>query len=1191
SFQGGPISDPVGAMFCIWSDYPGALTDTQVASQTASVIAAFGATLPSTVVTSTATDEDANVTVTVTGTKLSSVTASPVEDNDDSFSYQTQSEGATAFAAYIVTITDTNDDIYTGSAIVTMPLPESITTVTGVYVSNGDGTYDACTDISVSNGYVTFTAPHFSTVVIEGTADADEVEVTNKETITVSVGGTATATISGYNFAGTYSTEDTGIASVTVTGTTTEASSTTTYSGTKVTSATSGSTYYVGDGTNYLVLSGSTLSTTTDISQATAFTWMESGNGNKATHYLSNGSYYLRYNNNAWSVTTSENQRTSFNSYSGSLTSGNNTNTGYSLYTMTEKTETVEAQNYTTVTVTGVAVGTTYVTVGNTRYTINVTAEDLSSVTGLTVEFWITNRQVTANGSTSMTVSASGAYGESGVLISSLVPSTGTYGGNNMIYWKTTRLTSSYKQTNGSGVDRTNSGNDFTYIRYYGGSWAFSSDGTTWTTISSSDQIVAYYLQETSVTTEVTTYVADWGESYPYSITQYVLVDYAVKYESGDRTPDAFPINSTTLVFHCTHGDEACGQSGSYYYRNIGTILAENTEDYEVYMITVTPTSDSASTTLADNADNNGTNNSNFYAGTEMVAWVIDMETLATTAFNDESLYYTGITGDFELQVGGDPTVQGLQIYDKHGMLVTYYVRAKQTEDSLTVNYVDQTTDTQFYSYNIAVNSGTTFSTDPSIALDENGNVVNGTVTNSLNKTQTVSSDLSTLAAVSALYKNSDYTCVSLELSADGKTVTLYYTFDTTAYFVVDFGLPVEITGNDILSGSTITAVVGTGVTLSDGTITWQTTEVMTGIQSFYATVSVTENNNTASHTYTVYMIPATTVYYEEGFANYGTGWSVTPGTIGWETYTNKGTSPQETEIANKENNSYNNYNYDRNANVDSGENGTAASTTTPGDSLTFTFTGTGVDIFANCDENSGVVGIKVTDAEDKTEKMLTVDMADIGSYASGDTAYNTPIASISGLTYGSHTVTIYLAKAGDSGFKFDGFRVYGTIDESNDNATKAVYTADDEDSPNYYELRNYVLGTLVTDINSSTYADDIANGVAQVYATNEVDKSDSAIVVYSTGSGIVETADENILDNGPKNELYLDSGASVVFKINTTREVQIGLRSVTGASVTYTINGTSYTTSSSVDMFYDLQAKGANSETTYTITVTSGGI
>ena len=45
-----------------------------------------------------------------------------------------------------------------------------------------------------------------------------------------------------------------------------------------------------------------------------------------------------------------------------------------------------------TMTVTGVAQGTTSVRVGNTMYTIVVTQVDLNTVDALTIEYWITER-------------------------------------------------------------------------------------------------------------------------------------------------------------------------------------------------------------------------------------------------------------------------------------------------------------------------------------------------------------------------------------------------------------------------------------------------------------------------------------------------------------------------------------------------------------------------------------------------------------------------------------------------------------------------------------------------------------------------------------------------------------------------------------------------------------------------------
>ena len=46
--ESGTIDNPVGAMFCIWCDYPGADTEANVVSETADTMAAFAKTLPST---------------------------------------------------------------------------------------------------------------------------------------------------------------------------------------------------------------------------------------------------------------------------------------------------------------------------------------------------------------------------------------------------------------------------------------------------------------------------------------------------------------------------------------------------------------------------------------------------------------------------------------------------------------------------------------------------------------------------------------------------------------------------------------------------------------------------------------------------------------------------------------------------------------------------------------------------------------------------------------------------------------------------------------------------------------------------------------------------------------------------------------------------------------------------------------
>ena len=116
-----------------------------------------------------------------------------------------------------------------------------------------------------------------------------------------------------------------------------------------------------------------------------------------------------------------------------------------------------------------------------------------------------------------MSLSATTAYKPEGVALAEIVPETGTIeGGATGVYWKSRRLPSTDKQTHTPGVDKTTvtTGKDITRVRYWGKAWQYSSDdGKTWKTFESTDQVVAYYLQKTTVTDEIQTEVADWGET------------------------------------------------------------------------------------------------------------------------------------------------------------------------------------------------------------------------------------------------------------------------------------------------------------------------------------------------------------------------------------------------------------------------------------------------------------------------------------------------------------------------------------------------------------------------------------------------------------------------------------------------------------------------------------------------------
>ncbi len=1139
------ISTAKGAMFCIWCDVgkaDGQDDGDGVVSATADVITAFGSALP--------------VADSGNGTAEHPYVMTDAKNAD-------VLEGLKLGESCYLTM---------GEEVVWKTSDPSVLKIDAVGASAAVSAYalEESEGVNATTVKVTATGIGEATLTAGTEAFDSSVEPEYEKTITVTVGKTATETVENANYAGTYTTDDPHIATVQVTGT----------DGTK-------------DSTNY---------TKADVRCSTL---LDSNNNSwtAASGYYykaDDGSYYPVYakRSSSWGNYTYTWGYSKTDSSSDVTPIGNTQSTRFPSYTtpnITVYTQSTTAGTpaSTIITFTGVSVGTTYVTIGDTKYTIEVKPVDLSNVTPLTVEFWITNRQVdaTVNGrsaqSMSIAATETNIYSANGVLFSSLVPATGTQDGNPMVFWKGTRLASNNTQTTGGGVDKTNAGTDFAYIRYWedgkgGYCWAYSADRVTWTNVASGDQIVAYYLQKTEVTDEITTQVVDWGvvPSTSYNSDSFVLVDFAVKYESGELTPSSFPVSGKTMAFHCASGDATVGYIGDstwWYnrYRNIGLIRAEETRDYEVYMITVTPTNDRNTKQVAGNAN---TATSYTYGGTEKVIWVDDEANLGD--FADESLHYTSISGDISYSVGGDPIVPGLEIFNRHGMLVTYYVRAKVTPDSLAVHYIDQTANQEFYSYNIAVESGTLFNENIGLANPWKGNLANGSVTNLQNKTQTVSADLSTMPAIGAQYRYSDYTCVQVERSEDGKDVYLYYTFKNTHSFVVDFGLPLNIRKEDLniagnwTSASIAGAKYGTATTDSVTGITYTPTQVLKGVETLQLTL--TDDDGSAA-THTIYIYPATTVYYEEGFMTFS-------GFSGGS----KGTGTQATEAVGAQ--TRNVYGYDP-AYVGTAHDSQATSTKVDS-TASFSFTGTGVDIYANCSTNTGTVLITVKKGKDVV-KMLTVDthMQEgttpvTGSNKQAVEAKNVPIASIDGLPYDSYSVTIkhVASKLGaNKSVYLDGFRVHGTLGPTHD-----AYKEDGENSPKIVELRDLVLKVqLQADASSS----DLALYREQLAKLTDDSQIYRAAVISTDISGVAQDgADKDdtdsvkdLVDNGPKNEVYLAHGETLVFKIN--QDAQVGVKCLNGGSGTIESTGSTdepTEVTAQTDMFYAVEAG--------TVTITNNG-
>lgn len=1220
----------IGSMFCIWCDIgdtDGTDGGTNIVSKTADVIAAFGAVLP-TVRNNTATDENKTVSdssfpgISVTGPNLTKVTVT------ETSAPANLPAGVSAAMAWDI-VPYVGEDEYHDAAKVTLPIPTEWTgaDVYGGVIENGEVKPIKDVELDEEADTLTFTVPHFSTVMVLEAEKIENITVVLNDTKVITLDGNVTPI------------DETGLDKTiaTVSAEYTKTDETEDYVEIDTLADTDAQTngIIIGDGTNWLVVSGSNISSTTDKNKATLFTI--GGSENAYTLQVGSSRYYLRarsysglglnsdtssYYRNYWKYASKEKgflyEYTGWQgtTYSGALIYNNDE-------WCVKSNETVGAKAYTkkpipaaktVLTFTGVAEGTTSVKVGNIRYNITVVPENVKDVTPLTIEYWITNRYV-SEGTTyndakkTMSLSATTAYKPEGVVLAEIVPATGTIeGGATGVYWKSRQLPSTDKQTHTSGVDKTTvtTGTDITRVRYWGKAWQYSSDdGKTWKTFESTDQVVAYYLQKTTVTDEIQTEVVDWGEvpHTGYNSTNFVLVDYAVKYQSGELNPNTFAQDGKTLAFHCNYNtdlnktvfkySDATGNSATNYYRKIGMIRATNTADYEVYMITLTPSSDSRTTIVASNSNSAKTYT---YAGTEKVVWVDDEANLGK--FEDASLHADGY------HVGGEATVPGLEITNRHAMLVTYYVRAVETEDSLLVRYVNERTNAEFYSYSITVDANTTFDSNiklPETKIDGITCLTNGKVINSLNKPQYVSSVLSTMPEISATYRFSEYTCKRVERNIDGKTVTLFYDFNYEHTFVVDFGVPLNITPADIgvkvTDGSNYwTDAQCTGakyglINIAPGQgLTYTATKPMQGVETLQVTLATGTGENEKT-THTIYLIPATTVYYEQNVATYSDGWSLNGTAIAADKYqeTQKGRTPGY-------NFGYDLY-YEQNQ---LGANGSVMYTTTPGESAQLTFKGTGMELYLRT-QNANATSDPATEANNATDhsymlvQVYAGDTADANSlkrmsfvdvnnlfvaHGSDKYGYNTPCWTVDGMTYGTYTVVVRYVKGTTYGLAIDGFRVTNTLNPDNA-TTKDFYAAVHEDNMQTSEIRNMVLAqanvsNAIFGMSAPMYQVGVDEVLDAVFDDKDV-ISGAAIIASNGTVNTNVTVDKDLVNIGPKNEIYLEPGQAVVMQFTKTyASVQVGMRSLTGAAVTYQINSeTAKTMNSTVDMYYPVKLVG----------------
>lgn len=1296
TFQGGTIDNPSGAMFCIWCDYPGADSDSNVISSTAATIAAFGKTLPEVKTQEPdATVTKGNISITAPGLTGATVTSATVSDELD---------GKKVAGAWNIELTTANGS-YSGSAAVKVPLDGKWTgcTITAGVV-NEKGDIDYGTVLGIENGFLTFTAPHFSTVVVlaepqqkslvvptngtktveengdltaaevrysaegivslesrtfannvttmtfKGLANGDvsvtvgnlvyQITVTDKsysskKTITVAVGETKTETVKGDVTDGKTTVLDDTHAKVGVK----YVDQKTTETPEKVSSLKAGNEYYISDGnSNYLFLNGSTLTNTDNTSEATRWTASSVRYWGSTYYYLKSGNNYLtvtrsgRYNNYTYNleITTSTGDTQSMWLYDNSTGFSNGAYSNYIVisngtwnvsssgtkgyaYTLTTKTEPADE---TTVSFTGKQVGTTQVVIGDVLYTIVVedkAPDGAMTNTSLTLEYWITNSPVydtasaSSNHTKSITTATDGVDTDEGVDIAQFAPEhaySNFDGWKDVYYWQAMRLDANNKQTNVSGDDETADGTTFTHVRYHAGAWQYKTVDGTWHYFLSTDQAVAYYLQKTEVTKEVETYVKDWGYG-TNSTTQdtsggkgQVALTVAVVYPDGTVSPvEENMYSKSTTIFNYWAG------------RDIGIIAPKNNEDYTISKITVT------------NGERTSNNSLTYWKTTDTITWE-KVTTDAGTTWYDETTVWDDVNnaGTTPVVNGRNSEINEVCTWEKMNTakLVLIYLKPTEKETNLKVVYYDDTYSQVITNYDIAMKyvAGDAMPSFQTALWNNDKDVHTGVfeldndayVTNSSGVHQTFNKDVSTVSGVASQYKSGFYKYVQADISADGKTMTLHFAVDETklkSMYVIDFGLPVRI---PISSFGMENPQEVTGVTVLDSELSYGTASAVYENDGWYIvyvpnkTLKAVETLR-AEFTYsghnaarlTIGLIPASTVYYEEGFATYDGTWTGT---------TNKGTGTQTLTKLGENDKNTNGYGYDgAYAENKTDSNATAAVTTTVGSSATFQFNGTGLELYlrtVNTSDNENDVArhsymlVQVYQGTSAaTENLKRMSFVDVNNwYVQKGTqyGYNTPCWTVDGMADGEYTVVVRFVK-GET-LAIDGFRVTNKAYESS-------YAQDNEAQMKTSEIRNMVLKQADVDNTLFTKTDPMYRVGENEVLDAVFDKEDASRIISGavvirrnytdeSNAGALVDVTEELVNIGPKNEIYLNPGEAVVMELPTTyTTVQVGMRSLTGDTVTYKINTEEKTMNSTVDMYY----KVSLAEGKLVIQNVSGGI
>lgn len=321
-----------------------------------------------------------------------------------------------------------------------------------------------------------------------------------------------------------------------------------------------------------------------------------------------------------------------------------------------------------------------------------------------------------------------------------------------------------------------------------------------------------------------------------------------------------------------------------------------------------------------------------------------------------------------------------------------------------------------------------------------------------------------------------------------------------------------------------------------------------------YEVTGTSEDNGTSTTKYirsTVTVIPATTIYYEDNFSNSdGTSYiTYNNGVSQWGLVGQgvSGTVVQDTDYVGGGNNYGYDSHYDNCAtfSLDQAHKVTVtkaqyesilADSTKTWPTASFRFTGTGFDVISLTNAETGMIMVQVKDTHGAIVKSVFVDTYYSGKVEVNGDLYQIPVINIYGLQHGTYDVTItvpYLEMFDHTGSNgqpdgsydmyIDGIRIYNPAGDNA--AAHGAHTEDDEAYPYVQELRNMMIAAASGgQLSGSVFVDgNAATAEASVYQSD-----------------------------GPNNEVYLASGQSIVFALQTVGTtkpagVYVSMKSPTG--------------------------------------------